>query len=130
MSRIVFYEFLLVGAGGFFGSGLRYVVATGTQRLFPYSSFPYGTVTVNLVGCFLIGYVFLMLETRELFDPALTLFLLAGVLGGFTTFSAFSLENLLLVQDSKTSVALLNIGVQVIAGFLAAWAGMALAKLL
>lgn len=129
MGRFIFYEFLLVGAGGFIGSGLRYVVATSTQRLFPYSVFPYGTVTVNVLGCFLIGYLFHTLETRELFDPALKLFLLAGVLGGFTTFSAFSLENLLLAQDSRATIALLNIGVQVVLGFAAAWAGMALARL-
>ena len=128
MGRFVFIEFLMVGAGGFLGSGLRYVTATSVQRLFPYSAFPYGTVTVNLLGCFLIGYLFQAIELREVVAPALKLFLLAGVLGGFTTFSAFSLENLLLVQDSKAGVALLNIGVQVVLGFLAAWAGLALAK--
>ena len=129
MSRFIFAEFLMVGAGGFLGSGSRYLVVKGMERLFPYSAFPYGTVTVNLVGCLLIGYLATAIDVRELVDPALKLFLLAGVLGGFTTFSAFSYENVLLMQNSRPELALLNVGVQVTLGFLAAWAGVALARL-
>lgn len=128
MGRLFFAEFLMVGAGGFLGSGLRYTLVISVQRLFPATSFPYGTVTVNLIGCFLIGYLATTLETRELAEPALKLFLLAGLLGGFTTFSAFSYENLLLVQNSRAGLALLNVGVQVIFGFMAAWAGFQLGR--
>ena len=129
MERLLLSEFLMVGAGGFLGSGLRYVVATSTQRLFPLSAFPYGTVTVNVVGCLLIGYLATLLESRALLDPMLRLFLLVGLLGGFTTFSAFSYENLLLTQDAKAGLALLNVLVQVVAGFFAAWLGVLLGRL-
>ena len=91
MGRILLAEFMLVGAGGFIGSGLRYVVAVSVQRTFPLSAFPYGTVTVNVIGCFLIGYIANWLQLRGLGDPAIRLFLIAGILGGFTTFSAFFL---------------------------------------
>ena len=128
MQNIWFTEFMMVGAGGFIGSGLRYTVAVNVERLFPYSSFPYGTATVNFIGCFFIGYLASTLEVREMFEPALKLFLLAGVLGGFTTFSAFSLENLMLLQNSKASIAALNIVVQVGTGLFAAWGGFQLAK--
>jgi len=128
MNRLFFAEFLLVGAGGFLGSGLRYAVVELMRRVFPYSDFPYGTVTVNIVGCFLIGYMATALELRELSEPAFKLLLLAGLLGGFTTFSAFSYENLWLVQNSRVGLAALNVAVQVGAGFLAAWAGFQLAK--
>ena len=128
MQRLLFAEFLLVGAGGFIGSGLRYTVAVSIGRLFPYSSFPYGTATVNVIGCFLIGYLATALEVRELTEPALKLFLLAGLLGGFTTFSAFSYENLVLLQNSKAIIAALNVIIQVSTGLLAAWGGFQLAK--
>ena len=128
MNRLFFAEFLLVGAGGFLGSGLRYTLATGVQRLFPYSAFPYGTTTVNIIGCFLIGYLATVLEVRELSEPALKLFLLAGLLGGFTTFSAFSYENLVLLQNSKALLALVNIAAQVLLGLLAAWGGYQLGR--
>jgi CrcB protein len=128
MGRLFFTEFMLVGAGGFIGSGLRYTVAISVQRMFPAAAFPYGTAAVNIIGCFFIGYLATTLETRELGEPALKLFLLAGILGGFTTFSAFSYENLLLVQNSKALVALMNVLVQVTAGFIAAWAGFQLGR--
>jgi CrcB protein len=128
MDRILLAEFMMVGAGGFIGSGLRYVVAISVQRLFPFSAFPYGTVTVNVIGCFLIGYIANALELRGLGDPAIRLFLIAGILGGFTTFSAFSYENLVLLQDARPVLALANILVQVTAGFGAAWAGFQIAR--
>jgi CrcB protein len=128
LEPVIFAEFLMVGAGGFLGSGLRYVLATSVQRLFSYSDFPYGTLIVNIIGCLFIGYLASVAETRGVIDTALRLFLLAGVLGGFTTFSAFSLENLLLLQDSKVLLAMLNIVVQVVAGLGAAWLGFQLAR--
>jgi CrcB protein len=128
MERMLFTEFLIVGAGGFLGSGLRFVTTVYVQRLFPDSPFPYGTATVNIIGCLLIGYLGAIVMTREVIDPALRLFVLVGILGGFTTFSAFAFENLLFVQDSRIFLVLLNVVVQVVAGFIAAWAGFQLAR--
>jgi CrcB protein len=128
MERLLFTEFLIVGAGGFIGSGLRFVATVYIQRMFPNSPFPYGTATVNIIGCLLIGYLGAIVLTRDAIDPAFRLFLLVGVLGGFTTFSAFSFENLMFIQDSRLMLALLNVVVQVVAGFLAAWLGFQLAR--
>ena len=119
---------IYVGAGGFFGSIGRYLLAGAVYRIFPNLNFPIGTTVVNILGCFLIGFITGLVEMRNLLNPELRVFILIGLLGGFTTFSAFSYENVLLMQDSKAGVALLNIGVQVMAGFLAAWAGLQLAK--
>ena len=128
MERMLFTEFLIVGAGGFIGSGLRFVMTVYVQRMFPNSPFPYGTATVNIIGCLLIGYLGALILTREVIDPAFRLFLVVGVLGGFTTFSAFSFENLMFIQDSRFMLAVLNVVVQVVAGFLAAWLGFQLAR--
>ncbi len=128
MDRVLFTEFLTVGAGGFLGSGLRFVTTAYVQRLFPNSPFPYGTATVNIIGCLLIGFLGAIVITREAIDPALRLFLIVGILGGFTTFSAFAFENLMFVQDSRLFLALLNVVVQVVTGFMAAWLGFQLAR--
>jgi CrcB protein len=128
MERMLFTEFLIVGAGGFIGSGLRFVMTVYIQRMFPNSPFPYGTATVNIIGCLLIGYLGAIILTREIIDPAFRLFLVVGVLGGFTTFSAFSFENLMFIQDSRFMLALSNVVLQVVAGFVAAWVGFQLAR--
>ena len=119
---------MLVGSGGFIGSALRYFTATSIQRLFPHVSFPFGTVTVNIIGCLLIGYIASTLQARGIIDPAVQLFLIVGILGGFTTFSAFSYENLLLIQDARAGMALLNALISVTAGLAAAWLGFQLGR--
>ena len=128
MGRLLFTDFLIVGAGGFIGSGLRYVTTVSVQRLFPDSLFPYGTFTVNIIGCLLIGYLAEIILAKPLLDPSVRLFVVAGLLGGFTTFSAFSYENLYLLQQARPGLALINVLSQVIIGVLAAWAGFQLAR--
>jgi CrcB protein len=130
VDRYIFIEFLLVGSGGFIGSGLRYITATSVQRYFPHVAFPFGTVTVNVIGCFLIGYIANALQARGIIDPAVQLFLIVGILGGFTTFSAFSYENVLLAQDAHAGMALLNAVISVVAGFGAAWLGLQVGKVI
>lgn len=88
---------ILIGSGGFAGSILRYIISMGVQNKF-LSSFPYGTLSVNVIGSFLIGVVYALVERGNL-SPEARIFLATGLLGGFTTFSAFSLDALNLLQE-------------------------------
>jgi CrcB protein len=130
MERMFFGQMILVGLGGFFGSGLRFALGGWVQRLFPYSQLPLGTMTVNVVGCLLIGFLGGLAEQRQLMDTGLRLFLLVGVLGGFTTFSTFAYESLALGQDSLYLKMLMNVIGQVTLGFSAAWLGLVAARFL
>lgn len=118
---------LLVGFGGFLGSMLRFVVGLGAQRLVGTSSFPLGTLCVNLVGCFAIGLVAGLLETRAPVGLSLRLFLVVGVLGGFTTFSAFGYETFALLKEGQALRAAVSAGLQVVLGILLVWGGHTLA---
>ena len=128
MERIYFGQIMLVGLGGFCGSGLRFVLSGWAQRMFQHSQFPVGTLTVNVLGCLLIGYLGGLAEQRQVLEPGVRLFLLVGVLGGFTTFSTFAYESLALAQDAEYFKMLLNVMLQVMVGFSAAWIGLVLAR--
>ncbi|MBN9352348.1 MAG: fluoride efflux transporter CrcB [Chitinophagaceae bacterium] len=91
---------LLVGIGGFLGSISRYGLALWMTRFFP-SSFPSGTFTVNIFGCFLIGLFYGLSERYDWFTPELRIFLATGFCGGFTTFSSFAYENISLLRLSQ-----------------------------
>ncbi len=117
---------LLVGVGSFIGGTLRYLATQFIQNKF-LSSFPYGTLGVNIAGCFLIGLVFGLSEKTNL--PAeWRLFLAAGFCGGFTTFSAFSNETLALLRDGQFWSAALYVSASVFFGLLATFAGITLFK--
>ena len=90
------------------------------------SSFPYGTMAVNIVGCLAIGCLNGLAETRQMFAPEARLFLLVGLLGGFTTFSTFGYETLALLRDAEIGAALANVIVQVTIGLLCVWLGYGL----
>lgn len=120
---------LLVGAGGFLGSVARYLLSGVAQTLFRTAAFPAGTLAVNLVGCLAIGALSQLAEARGAFGGESRAFLFAGVLGGFTTFSAFGNETVNLVRDGSTALAALNVAGQVAGGLLCVWAGRALAHL-
>lgn len=120
---------LLVGAGGFIGSVLRYLGSTAAQSLVPGSALPIGTLAVNVTGCLLIGALSQLAEARELFTPDHRAFLLTGLLGGFTTFSAFGHETLKLFRGGQLAFAVGNVAAQVGLGLLAVWLGMSLAAL-
>ena len=100
---------LLVGAGGFVGAALRYVVGSGVYNLSGQSSFPYGTLAVNIAGCFLIGLLAGFAETRHLLGEGTRAFIIIGLLGGFTTFSAFGYETVALVRDGLLAAAVANV---------------------
>lgn len=119
---------LLAGLGGFIGSAGRYLIGGWAHRLMPFTTFPVGTLVVNVSGCFLIGLLGGLIESRQMFGPDLRVFLLIGVLGGFTTFSSFAYETLALTRDAEFARALLNIAAQMLLGLGAAWLGLAWAR--
>jgi CrcB protein len=120
---------VLVFVGGGIGAAARYLVSGLVHRLAG-PAFPYGTLAVNIFGCFAIGFLASMVEERFLINSSARTFLGIGVLGGFTTFSTFSFETLQLVRDANFLPALLNISLSVVGGLSAAWAGMALGRLI
>lgn len=115
---------LLVGLGGAFGSVLRYGVSTGVQTGLGLS-FPLGTLLVNFAGCLLAGAVAALLAMMHDFREEFRLLLMVGVLGGFTTFSAFAWESVLLMESGSVFRGLLNVALNNVLGLLAAWAGFA-----
>lgn len=110
---------LFVALGGAIGAALRYVVGLVV-------AFPVGTLVVNLLGSFAIGLVFAGLADKAT-DRTL-LFLMTGVLGGFTTFSAFSLDTLRLMEDGRLGVAGGYVVASVVGCLLACWAGLLLGR--
>ena len=119
---------LLVGAGGFFGAVMRYLVSGWAQEVFRGLSLPYGTMTVNITGCLLIGLLAGLSENRNLLGPETRALVLVGVLGGFTTFSAFSYETVELLKAGESLAAFSNVGLQVCLGLAAVWVGHSIAQ--
>ena len=118
-------NFLLIGVGGALGSMLRYGVALliGTRQ------FPLSTLLINITGSFIIGIVIAFSLKNEAFAHNWKLFLATGLCGGFTTFSAFSAENLLLLQNGKLLMPALYISFSVLLGIAAVWLGFKLINL-
>jgi fluoride exporter len=121
---------VLVGLGGFVGSVLRYVFSGYVQQASNSIQFPYGTLAVNVVGCLVIGFLSQLAETRGFFTAETRGLVFVGVLGGFTTFSTFSNETLNFLRDGETSIALVNIGAQLVLGLGAVWLGRTIAYLI
>src|SRR5688572_13122885 len=124
-----FYKLLLVGAGGFFGSVLRYITSRSIDEKLN-AVFPYGTLTVNLIGSFILGVVYAVALKKTGDSENLRLLFGTGFCGGFTTFSAFAFENVNLIGQKFIGVSTLYIGTSLILGFLALWAGMMLGRTL
>ena len=128
MSQPSWQQLLLVGSGGFVGSALRFLISGWTHRLLPAATIPVGTLAVNLIGCLAIGFLGGLAEYRSMIGPQARLFLMIGLLGGFTTFSTFGYEGLSMLRDQQHIGVALYVGAHVVAGLVAAWAGMALAR--
>lgn len=128
--NIDFLKLVAVGSGGFIGAVFRYLISVFTQSQFPGSSFPYGTVAANLIGCLLIGLLAGLFELRSWGNPEFRLFIFVGIFGGFTTFSTFSHETFLLFENGKFLMSLLNVGVQLIFGLALVWVGYQLVRLI
>ncbi len=116
------FKIVMIGAGGGAGAVLRYLVSGWGQRLAG-GVFPAGTLTVNVVGCLLIGFLAAAFAGPHLIRDEVRLALMVGLLGGFTTFSSFGYETLALVNDGQWRYALLNVALNNGLGLLAAWAG-------
>ncbi len=117
---------MAVGFGGFLGALSRYGLGGLVHRHMPLTTFPYGTLAVNLLGCLLIGLIAGLGESRQLFGPEIRSFVLIGLLGGFTTFSTFGYETFAMMRDSEYVRAAANVGVHVVLGLILVWFGYAL----
>lgn len=113
---------LTVAVGGAIGSSLRYLVNVSAMRLFG-PAFPWATLTVNVMGSFLMGALVVWFANRDLMR--LAPFLMTGVLGGFTTFSAFSLDTVTLWQRGEATTAMIYVAASIILSLAALLAGMA-----
>lgn len=118
----MFKNFLLVGLGGALGSMMRYAV----YLLITVKNFPLATFGINIIGSFIIGLVLAFSLKDESFLNNWKLFLATGICGGFTTFSAFSAENVVLLQNEKYLLALLYIVLSIVLGIAAAWFGFSI----
>ena len=118
---------LLVALGGAFGSVSRYLLGTWIQSVSKSIDFPFGTLTVNLIGCFVIGFLSQLAEARGVFVSEARAFIFIGILGGFTTFSSFGNDTINLLRDGETFNALANVGANVILGLALVWLGRTVA---
>lgn len=117
----------LIGAGGFIGSVMRYLVTIWSQSLFKGLAFPLGTLIVNITGCLLLGILNGFAENHHFFSSQIRLFMFVGILGSFTTFSTFSFESVEMMQNGDSFQTLLNVSIQVIVGLFAAFIGFQIA---
>jgi CrcB protein len=118
---------IAIGTGSFIGGVLRYLLSQFVQIKF-LSTFPFGTLTVNIIGCFLIGLVFGLTDKGNL-TQEWRLFLATGLLGGFTTFSAFSNETVGLLRDGQLWYATAYVLASVVIGLLTTFIGITIIKL-
>jgi len=115
-------EILLVGFGGFVGSIVRYLVSK-LNVSWQVLSIPMGTLTVNVLGSLLIGFLVGISAKSDLISNELRLLLMVGFCGGFTTFSSFTNENLMLMQNGQFLTVILYTSLSLFLGFLAVYVG-------
>ena len=120
---------LLVGLGGFLGSIARYMLGGVVMHMTAEGGFPYGTFAVNVLGCLVVGMLAGVAEQYDVFGPDTRLLLFAGLLGGFTTFSAFGLEAINLIRRGDLGIAVLYVGGSVILCITAVWLGIKLVSM-
>ncbi len=120
---------LLVGTGGFIGSVGRYFISRLNLSL-DYYSIPVGTLTVNVAGSLIIGFLAGIAGKTDLLSLELRLFLMVGFVGGFTTFSTFTNENMVLMQNGQFLSALIYTFISLFLGFLAVYLGYSLSNLI
>ncbi|MDH4099223.1 MAG: fluoride efflux transporter CrcB [Nitrospirota bacterium] len=123
--QLLFY----IGLFGFVGAISRYLLSGWVYGVMG-TRFPYGTLTVNVVGSLLLGFLFKLTSERVIMEADLRTAITVGFLGAFTTFSTFSLETLRLMEEGSWSLAGLNIVANVVVCLVAAWGGIVLARVI
>ena len=121
-------EILSVAVGGALGAVCRYLLGNFISRMSG-SALPWGTFAINIIGCFCMGLLMTLIVERGLLPSVWRLFLCVGLLGGFTTFSSFSLEVLKLFESGRLNEAFAYLLCSILGGVLAVWGGFALARL-
>lgn len=120
-------QVLVIMLGGSLGALMRYIVSTSiTEKIG--GSFPYGTLTVNVLGSFVMGFLAMLLVEKMGLDPLLRLGIFVGFLGAFTTFSTFSMETMNLFEQGESLQALINMFISVVLSVLAVWLGVLAGK--
>ena len=122
-------QIIIVGLGGFIGSILRYLVSGWVQGFADSPTFGYGTLSVNVLGCFAIGLLGGWTDSAGLFSPSMRLFLFLGLLGGFTTFSTFGYETMALLRGRAMLGVFLYVGLHLLLGLGAVALGYGLSTL-
>jgi len=122
-------QLIAVAAGGAGGAVMRWLVASGIQRMAG-GSFPWGTLIVNALGSFMLGFLFVWLIERSSASELIRLAITVGFLGAFTTFSTYSLESIRLLQEGAFTLAFGNIIGQVMLCLMLTWLGVQLARML
>jgi fluoride exporter len=125
----MFKQLLLIGTGGFIGSVARYLVSRLGSHI-EWLSIPVGTLVVNVAGSLLIGFLIGISEKSPILTVEWRMFLMVGLCGGFTTFSTFSGENLMLLKNGQVFPLLLYTGLSIILGFTAVYLGYISTKLM
>jgi fluoride exporter len=125
---IMIRTLLLIGTGGFLGSISRFLASRIIQNNLPVA-FPFGTLFVNISGCFLIGLIYGISERSSLLSSGWKMFLAVGFCGGFTTFSTFANENLALLRDGEFFYFLLYTGLSIFAGITVTFLGVLITRL-
>src|ERR1041385_7717254 len=120
---------ILIALAGLIGTVLRYWLSGVLARQYG-ETFPWGTMAVNLIGCVGAGAVFFLTEERFVLNPTLRTVILIGLLGGFTTFSSYSLQTFALLRDGEFGMAILNVITSNILGLFMVWIGYGLSRVL
>jgi fluoride exporter len=121
-------QIIIAGLGGFIGSASRFWLSSATYRVLG-QDFPYGTLLVNVIGSFFIGFLMAIFEQRFTISPNLRIFLTIGILGGFTTFSTFSYETVYLLREGSYLTGTANIFYSLLNCLGATWFGGLVGKL-
>jgi len=116
-------DWLLVGGGGFIGSVARYYLGGFVLHRTGASRFPWSTLSVNVLGCIVIGLLAGAAERSHWLSPSTRLLLFTGVLGGFTTFSAFAYESYFLSREQAWGSVVMNVALHIVLGLGAVWLG-------